>query len=54
RDDVLTFTTDLLEEPLEVTGPIKVILYISTSVPDTDFTAKLTDVYPDGRSMLIT
>lgn len=54
RDDVLTFTTDLLEEPLEVTGPIKVVLYISTSVPDTDFTAKLTDVYPDGCSMLIT
>jgi len=53
RHDVLLFSTAPLEYPLEVTGDLKVILYISSSVPDTDFTAKLTDVYPDGRSMLV-
>lgn len=53
RSDVLIFTTDTLEEPLEVTGRIKVKLWASSSAKDTDFTAKLTDVYPDGRSMLI-
>lgn len=53
RHDVILFSTDPLEEPLEVTGNLKVILYISSDVVDTDFTAKLTDVYPDGRSMLV-
>src|SRR5713101_4646189 len=43
-----------LTEPLEVTGHITVHLAAATSARDTDFTAKLTDVYPDGRSMLIT
>jgi len=54
RDDVLVFTSDVLTEPYEVTGPIKARLYVSSDCPDTDFTVKLTDVYPDGRSMLIT
>jgi putative CocE/NonD family hydrolase len=54
RPDVLLFTTPPLTEPLEVTGRISVRLYASTSARDTDFTAKLTDVYPDGRSMLLT
>jgi putative CocE/NonD family hydrolase len=53
RPDVLLFTTPVLEQPLEVTGRIKVILWASSSAKDTDFTAKLTDVYPDGRSMLV-
>lgn len=53
RPDVLIFTTEPLEKPLEVTGQIKVVLWASSSAPDTDFTAKLTDVYPDGRSMLV-
>ncbi len=53
RPDVFLFTTEPLPEPLEVTGRIKVILWASSSAPDTDFTAKLTDVYPDGRSMLV-
>jgi putative CocE/NonD family hydrolase len=51
--DVLLFTTPPLTEPLEVTGRITVHLAAATSARDTDFTAKLTDVYPDGRSMLI-
>ena len=54
RPDVLLFTTDVLAEPLEVTGCIYAKLYISSDCPDTDFTVKLTDVYPDGRSMLVT
>lgn len=53
RPDVLLFTTTVLERPLEVTGRVKVILWASSSAIDTDFTAKLTDVYPDGRSMLV-
>src|SRR5206468_2045268 len=52
--DVQVFTTPALGEPLEVTGHLSVRLYASTSARDTDFTAKLTDVYPDGRSMLLT
>ncbi len=53
RDDVLVYTSDVLEDTITVTGPVKVILYASTDVVDTDFTAKLCDVYPDGRSMLV-
>jgi predicted acyl esterase len=54
RPDVLIFTTDELTEPIEVTGRISAKLFISSDCPDTDFTVKLTDVYPDGRSMLVT
>jgi len=48
RSDVLVFTGERLQDPLEVTGPITVTLYAASSVPDTDFTAKLVDVHPDG------
>ncbi len=54
RSDVLVFTTEPLERDLEVTGPVSVTLYAASSAPDTDFVARLTDVYPDGRSMNIT
>ena len=54
REDVLTFTTDVLAEPMEVTGRILATLYVASDCPDTDFTVKLTDVYADGRSMLVT
>ena len=40
-----------LRQPLEITGPITVMLYASTSAPDTDFTAKLVDVFPDGSAI---
>jgi predicted acyl esterase len=50
RDDVLVFTTDSLQKPLEVTGNVDAKIWISTDVPDTDFIARLCDVYPDGRS----
>ncbi|MGH7495207.1 MAG: CocE/NonD family hydrolase [bacterium] len=53
RSDVLVFTSAILAEPLEVIGALKVKLWFSSSARDTDFMAKLTDVYPDGRSMLI-
>lgn len=48
RDDVLVYTSAPMKSDLEVTGTIRVVLNISTTVPDTDFTAKLVDVYPDG------
>ena len=50
RHDVLVYTTPALEHGLEVTGPLQVVLYVSSSVDDTDFTAKLVDVYPDGKA----
>ena len=46
RPDVITFQTDPLTEDLEITGPIEVKLYVSSDAPDTDFTAKLLDIYP--------
>jgi putative CocE/NonD family hydrolase len=46
RADVLVFQTEPLREPTEVTGPIEVHLWVATSAADTDFTAKLIDVYP--------
>ncbi len=54
RSDVLVYTSPRLTEELEVTGPIRVVLYVSTSANDTDFTAKLIDVQPDGRPLLVT
>jgi uncharacterized protein len=54
RSDVLVFTSPVLEQPYEATGPVTARLFVSSDCPDTDFTVKLTDVYPDGRSMLIT
>ncbi len=54
RPDVLLFTSKTLTEPVEITGPVVATLYVSSDCPDTDFTVKLTDVYPDGRSMLLT
>ena len=50
RPDVLVYSTPTLYESLEVTGPVRTDLYVSTDVPSTDFTAKLVDVYPDGRA----
>ncbi len=50
RHDVLVYSTPVLKEGIEVTGPLEVVLYVSSSAPDTDFTAKLIDVYPDGTA----
>jgi hypothetical protein len=54
RKDVLVFNSRVLDQDVEVTGPIRTHLYVSTSVQDTDFTAKLVDVYPDGRAINLT
>ena len=54
RKDVLVFTSGLLNKSMALTGPLDATLYVSTSKSnDTDFTVKLMDVYPDGRSILI-
>jgi hypothetical protein len=60
RADVLSFETQPLEEDLVVAGPLKIELWVHSSAPDTDFTAKLVDVYPpsldypNGYAMNIT
>lgn len=46
REDVLVFQSEPLAQDLEVTGPVLIKLWISSSAPDTDFTAKLIDLYP--------
>lgn len=46
RPDVLVFQTEPLTQPLRVVGPIEAELWVATDGPDTDFTAKLIDVYP--------
>ncbi len=53
RPDVLKFATAPLSAPLEITGRVTVRLYVSTDARDTDFTAKLLDIYPDGREILM-
>ncbi|MEU0795931.1 CocE/NonD family hydrolase [Amycolatopsis sp. NPDC005961] len=53
REDVLCFTTPVLDRPVEVTGHITLVLHIRSSTPDTDFTGKLVDVHPDGRAILL-
>jgi len=50
RNDILIYTTDFLEENLEVSGPVQMILYAASDCLDTDFTCKLVDVYPDGKA----
>ncbi len=50
RNDVLVYTSEPLEEGVEVTGFIETTLYVSSDARDTDFTVKLVDVYPDGTA----
>lgn len=50
RADVLVYTGPVLAKPIEVTGPIEVLLHVSSDAPDTDFTVKLVDVAPDGTA----
>jgi putative CocE/NonD family hydrolase len=54
RPDVLVYTTAPLKSDVEVIGPVRVVLYAATSARDTDFTAKLVDVFPDGRAQNLT
>lgn len=53
RPDVLVYETAPLEAEVEITGPISVTLFAASSAPDTDFTAALVDVFPDGYAHLI-
>ena len=53
REDVLVYTSEPLARGVEVTGRIDAVLSVSSDVKDTDFTAKLVDVYPDGRAFNI-
>lgn len=53
RSDVVVFTSSPLEEDLEVTGRIKAKIWFSSNCEDTDVAVKLTDVYPDEKSILI-
>ena len=50
RHDILVYTTDPLEEGVEVSGFIEASLFLSSDVKDTDLTIKLVDVYPDGKA----
>ena len=50
RNDILIYSTDILEEGIEVSGFIEAKLYVSSDAKDTDFTIKLIDVYPDGTA----
>ena len=50
RNDILVYTTDVLEKGVEVSGFIEATLFVSSDAKDTDFTIKLIDVYPDGTA----
>jgi putative CocE/NonD family hydrolase len=54
RDDVLSYSTPQLTQDTEVTGPVTMELYASSSAVDTDFTAKLVDVWPNGYAQNLT
>ncbi len=54
RPDVLVFTTAAFAQDIEVTGPVTADLWVSTSAVDTDFTAKLVDVWPNGFAQNLT
>ena len=54
RKDVLVYSTKPLSHDVEVVGPVKAVLYVSTTARDTDFTAKLVDVFPDGTARNLT
>jgi len=51
RNDLLVYSSEPMAQDLEITGPVKVTLQASSDAPDTDFVAKLIDVYPDGRAI---
>lgn len=53
QKEVRTFTTEILTAPVEWTGRARVELFVSSTARDTDFIVRISDVYPDGRSILI-
>jgi len=54
RNDVLVFSTPVLTQDIKLNGRINLVLYISSDKEDTDFGVRLTDVYPDGESIILT
>ncbi|MGI9544515.1 MAG: CocE/NonD family hydrolase, partial [Cyclobacteriaceae bacterium] len=50
RNDILVYTSDPLNEGIEISGFIETTLFVSSDVKDTDFTIKILDVYPDGKA----
>jgi len=54
RPDMLCYSTSTLDEDIEVTGPISLILHVCSSALDTDFTGALVDVHPNGRAVILT
>jgi uncharacterized protein len=50
RDDILVYTTEPLKQDTEITGPIDLVFWASSSAVDTDFTGKLVDIWPDGKA----
>jgi len=50
REDILVYTSDPLEEGIEMSGFIESVLYLSSDVKDTDLTIKIIDVLPDGTA----
>jgi putative CocE/NonD family hydrolase len=53
RDDVLVYTTPVLDDDIEVTGPVRIELHAATDVTDTDFTGKLVNVWPNGYAQIL-
>jgi predicted acyl esterase len=53
REDILRFVTQPLAEPVGITGKVWLELHVSSDAPDTMFTAKLVDIYPDGYQAVI-
>jgi putative CocE/NonD family hydrolase len=53
RDDMLCYTSDALSEPLDVVGPVSVVLYAASSARDTDWHVRLVDVHPDGAARFL-
>ncbi|MGN6547987.1 MAG: CocE/NonD family hydrolase, partial [Aureliella sp.] len=53
QQEVRTWTTQPLAEPLEITGEITAEVWVKSTAPDTDLILRVSDVYPDGRSMLL-
>lgn len=53
ENKMLTYTSDPLEQPLTVVGPVSAILFGLSSALDTDWVARLCDFWPDGRSMSV-
>ncbi len=53
QPQVRTFTSEVLTEPIEWTGKVQAELYVTSTTRDTDFIVRLSDVYPDGRSILL-